>query len=137
MSNKIIVIGSNSFSGSSFCSYLLKKGVEVIGISRSKEKDIYFLPYKWIPQELQNNFTFYKYDLNTNTNEILQLVLKEKPRLIFNFSAQSMVGESWEYPEDWMNTNILALYILVFYGLLYIRLAILVNRLAITSAPRL
>ena len=35
--SKFLIIGSNSFSGSSFISYLLKKKFKVIGISRSKE----------------------------------------------------------------------------------------------------
>ena len=28
--------------------------------------------------------------------------------MIFNFAAQSMVGQSWTHPEDWMQTNVVA-----------------------------
>ena len=28
--------------------------------------------------------------------------------MIFNFAAQSMVGESWDKPQDWMQTNVVA-----------------------------
>ena len=42
---KILVIGSNSFSGSHFVDYVLKK-YKVFGLSRSKEPSSEFLPYK-------------------------------------------------------------------------------------------
>ena len=35
---KILVIGSNSFSGSNFISYAIENEFQVTGISRSKEK---------------------------------------------------------------------------------------------------
>ena len=45
--NKIVVIGSNSFSGSHIIDLLLEKGdTEVIGIGRSPENGALFLPYK-------------------------------------------------------------------------------------------
>ena len=28
--------------------------------------------------------------------------------MIFNFAAQSMVGQSWDFPEDWMQTNVVS-----------------------------
>ena len=34
---KVLVIGSNSFSGSNFVNFLLRRGYEVFGCSRSKE----------------------------------------------------------------------------------------------------
>ena len=39
---KILVIGSNSFSGSNFVSNALNEGFEVIGVSRSKQLDPVF-----------------------------------------------------------------------------------------------
>ena len=42
---KFLVIGSNSFSGSQFTNFLLKKNFEVLGVSRSDEPDDIFLPY--------------------------------------------------------------------------------------------
>ena len=46
MKNSVLVIGSNSFSGSSFINYLLDKNLFVIGISRSEENKNIFLKYK-------------------------------------------------------------------------------------------
>ena len=46
-SNKFLIIGGNSFSGSNFITKLLKENNEVISVSRSIEPDMIFLPYKW------------------------------------------------------------------------------------------
>ena len=35
----------------------------------------------------------------------IDLIKKEKPDYIFNFAAQSMFAESWEFPEQWFTTN--------------------------------
>ena len=42
---KLVVIGSNSFSGSHFVDKALNCGYEVMGISRSEEPLPIFLPY--------------------------------------------------------------------------------------------
>lgn len=101
--NKILVIGSNSFSGSNFINHLLSKENEVIGISRSDEINSVFLPYKH--NEKNQNYRFLKYDLNHDIDAIIDLIKKNKISSIVNFSAQSMVGQSWENPEHWYMTN--------------------------------
>ena len=45
--SKILVIGSNSFSGSHFVAEALRDGHPVWGVSRSKEPHAVFLPYRW------------------------------------------------------------------------------------------
>ena len=47
MKTKIMVIGSNSFSGSHFVDECIRNGHETWGVSRSKEPLNIFLPYKW------------------------------------------------------------------------------------------
>ena len=43
---RVVVLGSNSFSGSDFVDLLLERGgYEVHGVSRSPEKSALFLPY--------------------------------------------------------------------------------------------
>jgi len=103
--DNIIVIGSNSFSGASFTHHALKQGANVIGISRSKEANSSFLPYKW---ENHGNFTFHSLDLNHHLKEIIALINHFKPTHIINFAAQSMVGESWLNPTDWFMTNVVS-----------------------------
>lgn len=101
MSNKVVVIGSNSFSGASFCRHLLSQGKDVIAISRSAEPIDALLSYKWQDKPL----AFYQYDLNLHLAEIGKLLADEKPKHIYNFAAQSMVGQSWQHPEHWFMTN--------------------------------
>ncbi|KID57711.1 dTDP-glucose 4,6-dehydratase [Pseudoalteromonas luteoviolacea] len=104
MSNSpILVLGSNSFSGASFCSHLIKQGLEVLAVSRSIEPNEALLPYKW--HENQNLITFHQLDLNHHLDEIMTLIKQHKVRYIYNFAAQSMVGQSWQYPEHWFMTN--------------------------------
>jgi dTDP-glucose 4,6-dehydratase len=106
MAEKYFIIGSNSFSGASFVDYLLKQGHSVIGASRSDELHKAFLPYRWNGKDA--GFTFYKYDLNKNLEEIVSLVKKEKPSVVVNFAAQGMVAQSWEHPDHWFMTNVVS-----------------------------
>jgi dTDP-glucose 4,6-dehydratase len=48
---KILVLGSNSFSGASFTKYALEKGASVVGVSRSDENTKALAPYKWVNQK--------------------------------------------------------------------------------------
>jgi len=98
----VFVIGSNSFSGASFVSYLLDQGVRVVGTSRSPEPDASLLPYKWSDY---SNFQFHQLDLNKHLTEIIQLISDTRSEYVVNFAAQSMVGESWHHPADWFMTN--------------------------------
>lgn len=103
---KIAVIGSNSFSGASFVDYALGRGCEVLGISRSEEPHRCFLPYRWSGKD--SAFRFFPYDLNTRLDELVALLQSERPTHVVNFAAQSMVGESWQHPEHWFQTNVVS-----------------------------
>lgn len=102
---KLVVIGSNAFSGASFIQYALQKEIDVIGISRSLELNQAFLPYRW---QNSSHFQFYQYDLNKDLEKILSLIHDVRPDYIVNFAAQSMVAQSWDHPEDWMMTNVVS-----------------------------
>ncbi|MBI2358603.1 MAG: GDP-mannose 4,6-dehydratase [Deltaproteobacteria bacterium] len=104
---KVAVIGSNSFSGSDFIDLLLEdEGSEVIGISRSAEKSPLFLPYK---RHIRPKFKFHQLDLNLHMPEIIALLDAFEPEYVVNFAAQSEVASSWERPEQWFQTNVVAL----------------------------
>ena len=103
---KYLIIGSNSFSGASFVDFLLDHGNTVIGTSRSVEPHRAFLPYRWHGTDA--GFKFYNYDLNSNLEELMALINKEKPGYIVNFAAQSMVAQSWENPDHWFMTNVVS-----------------------------
>ena len=104
---KILVIGSNSFSGSHFVAEALNAGHPVWGVSRSSEPHSVFLPYRWRQavggDSLANpdNFSFQVIDLNTQLNELLELINRVQPEVVVNFAAQGMVAESWLNPTHW------------------------------------
>lgn len=104
----VLVLGSNSFSGASFARHLLMRGLDVIGASRSPEAPEVFLPYKWLTKEQQARFRFVQLDLNHNLEMLERLIRDERIQVIANFAAQSMVGESWDKPDDWMQTNVVS-----------------------------
>ncbi|MFZ5453715.1 MAG: GDP-mannose 4,6-dehydratase [Thermodesulfobacteriota bacterium] len=104
---KILVIGSNSFSGSDFIDLLLEDSRnEVVGLSRSPEKSALFLPYK---QRQGANFRFFQTDLNKDMFRIIELLDDFQPGFVVNFAAQSEVAPSWRHPEQWFQTNAVAL----------------------------
>lgn len=105
MANRIVVIGSNSFSGASLIKQALQKGEEVLGISRSSENKKCLLPYKW---SSQNRFEFRQLDLNEHTDEIINEIKSFKATQVINFAAQAMVAESWQSPDHWYQTNVVA-----------------------------
>ena len=104
MSEKIIVIGSNSFSGASFVPFALDEGFEVIGISRSSEINPVFLPYKYSGK----NIEFHQLDLNHDLDKIMALIESKRPEYVVNFAAQSMVAQSWDHPDHWFMTNVVS-----------------------------
>ncbi|MBM4328600.1 MAG: NAD-dependent epimerase/dehydratase family protein [Deltaproteobacteria bacterium] len=104
---KIIVIGSNSFSGSDLVDLLLEDDRnEVIGLSRSPEKSALFLPYK---RHKSPAFRFHRMDLNKDLGLMFALFESEKPQYVVNFAAQSEVAPSWQNPQQWFQTNCVAL----------------------------
>ena len=103
----ILVLASNSFTGSSFIDHLLTAGHKVIGVSRSVEISPVFSLYK--NNKNFKNFTFKQADLNRDLNIITEIVSKHQVEFIFNFVAQSMVAQSWDSPEDWYQTNVVGL----------------------------
>lgn len=104
---KILVVGSNSFSGSDFVRHALLEGHDILAISRSEEVDPVFRRYGTMTSE--SNFKFRKVDLNALDSTDLDAVKAFRPTYVFNFAAQSMVGQSWSTPEDWYQTNVVSL----------------------------
>lgn len=100
---KYLILGSNSFAGSSLVNYLLMREQAVIGASRSPEPSPVLLAYS--NNANKKLFRFYQYDINTHFNELIALINKEKPHYIIDFAGQGMVAESWKNPEQWYQTN--------------------------------
>lgn len=101
---RFLVLGSNSFSGATFCGHLAAAGHEVIATSRSPEPHEAFLPYRWRAGAVR----FVQVDINRDLEALDALLRAERPSHVVNFAAQSMVGESWRTPEHWMMTNVVS-----------------------------
>ena len=109
MAEKFFIIGSNSFTGATFVDYLLARGAEVMGTSRSAQPSFAFLPYAWTNSRPAGaRFEFRQFDLNHHTEELALAIKSFEPDYVVNFAAQSMVAESWLYPEHWYQTNVVA-----------------------------
>lgn len=109
---RFLIIGSNSFSGSNCTDYLLRKGYFVLGVSRSKEPNQIFLPYKWKLKNKNNpsigKFIYKKIDINYDLSKLIDLLDFYQITHIINFAAQGMVAESWKYPLNWYQTNLVS-----------------------------
>lgn len=103
---KYLILGSNSFSGATFCDEMAKIGCEVVATSRSEEAHEAFLPYKW--SEHGKSVRFKRIDLNNDLDALDVILDQERPTHVVNFAAQSMVGESWLFPDHWMMTNVVS-----------------------------
>lgn len=102
---KCVVIGSNCFSGSHLVDALLNDGsYQVIGVSRSREKIFFYLPYK-NNANADRLFRFQRLDLNKNTGDLIPFLEKERPRIVVNFAALSEVALSNLEPVEYFDTN--------------------------------
>lgn len=103
---KVCVIGSNSFSAIDFIDLLLEEGCyNVLGISRSVMKKELFLPESILSSE---DYQYHQIDLNYGIDELSHVLDEFEPEYIVNFAAQSEVAPSWENPEHWYQTNVVA-----------------------------
>ncbi len=110
---RLLVIGSNSFSGSHFVNEALINNHTVFGVSRSKEPEALFLSYKWSNEKsdldkLKRNFEFQQIDINKHLDKLIKLIDDKEPEYIINFASQGMVAESWKEPTHWYQTNLLS-----------------------------
>lgn len=103
---KFLVLGSNSFSGSTFVDYLAEQGYDATAASRSAEPHEAMLPYKW--QKRTGTVRFEQVDINHDLEKLAALLNRERFTHVVNFAAQSMVGQSWDHPDDWMMTNVVS-----------------------------
>lgn len=106
MSDRIVVLASNSFAGSAYAAYALTQGSEVFGISRSIEPGDIFLPYRQLHQA--TSLRFLQLDLNRDFGRICEVLADFQPEVIVDFAGQGMVAESWQAPEQWYQTNIVS-----------------------------
>ena len=105
---KILILGSNSFSGNSLVNFLLKKNFHIIGCSKSHPSEKRFNCLHSLKSKKIKKFSFIKIDINKNFKELEKIIAKKKPSIIIDFLGQGMVPESWKYPYLTFNTNVLS-----------------------------
>tara|TARA_Y100000590_G_scaffold457581_1_gene610535 strand:+ start:31376 stop:32368 length:993 start_codon:yes stop_codon:yes gene_type:complete len=105
--NKILILGSNSFSGASMTNYLLKKKFLVYGTYNQKKPNIYLNFKKNIKK---NNFKMLKINLLKRSDifKLIKIIKKEKPNYILDFASLCMVNESWSLPQRYFDINVLS-----------------------------
>jgi dTDP-glucose 4,6-dehydratase len=110
---RVAVLGSNSFAGCDFVDLLLGNGRDdVLGISRSPEKPEAFLAYG---KRRRDRFVYRQLDLNRNFEGIRTALDAFRPQFIVNFAAQAELAASWTHPQDFFQTNCVALAGLIDY----------------------
>jgi len=103
---RTVVLGANSFAGAAVIKELLILGCDVVGISRSPELNKVFRQYAWQP--FSGKYRFVQSDINHHFELIAATVSEFRPTIFIDLAGQGMVAESWDAPEQWYLTNIVA-----------------------------
>ena len=93
MNPDVLIFGCTGQDGSYLSRSLIKKGLNVIGVSRSKKANLKNLE----TLSIANKIKIVQSDL-TNFKDIKKLLTKHRPKAIYNLSAQSSVGLSLKKP---------------------------------------
>mgnify|MGYP001222123678 CR=1 FL=1 len=106
---KILILGSNSFSGNHLVNFLLKKNLIVYGCSQSIENPERFNAIENLKKyKLKKKFYFKKLNINTHFGYLSKIIGDFKPDVIVDFLGQGMVSESWSYPELTFQSNVIS-----------------------------
>jgi dTDP-glucose 4,6-dehydratase len=100
IAENILIIGSNSFSGAAFGASLPDKYKKHNVFRTSLPSDAFIQSNR-----TSSGDTYTQWNLNDDPKTIQNLIRENDIKTIVNFAAQSMVGQSWEKPEDWYEAN--------------------------------
>jgi len=105
---RVLVLGGNAFTASHFIDFLLEQtGCEVLALSRSPRYEPTFLPFAY-KKEPSRRLRFQQLDINKEQDELERLCDGFEPGLVVNFAAQGEVRNSWKWPDQWAETNCMA-----------------------------
>jgi len=93
---RALITGVNGQDGSYMADLLLEKGYKVFGMERRSSRENRDNTTHLVDN---SNFEFVKGDLS-DQNSLLRCLKISEPTEIYNFAAQSFVGESWNTPEQ-------------------------------------
>jgi len=97
---QVCVIGSNSFSGASFCAHLLARGIDVLTLSRSIEPHEVFLPYRWKPAKANRAVYIFEPEVLDFTNKLGERVIDLSTEIIPAFMGRIAIFENRDYRRD-------------------------------------
>ena len=99
MKKRALITGINGMDGSHMADFLLQKNYEIFGLERRVSNR-----NRANTQHLSEKINFISGDL-TDQNSLLRALNESKPDEVYNFAAQSFVGESWNTPEFTSNVT--------------------------------
>ena len=113
MKSKIFITGASGFIGFHIAKKLLDKGHKVHGFDSMN--DYYDVKLKKARLNILKKYTNFSFTKNTLENEkILKKVFKQfKPKIVIHLAAQAGVRYSIEKPRVYLNSNIMALLMLL------------------------
>lgn len=98
----VLVTGDTGFKGSWLTTWLLMLGARVIGVA----KDIPTNPSMFETLELGGRIAHNEFDIR-DLDRLCDLVVREKPDVVFHLAAQPIVSLSYVNPIETLSTNIM------------------------------
>ena len=102
----VVVTGGLGFIGSNLIELLIKKKFNVINIDKESYSSNFYNTKNF---SNSSNYKFIKCDLNENL-KLKKIILKHRPRCIFNLAAETHVDRSIESPKNFIESNILGVF---------------------------
>ena len=104
---KFLVLGSHSFSGSTFVNFLLEKKYPVLGIFNSikPSKNLLFLKNKNLRKFKNFKINFL---IKKDIEKLCVIIKKYRPNYIIDFASICDVNNSWVKTNDYFNINVLS-----------------------------
>jgi len=99
---RVLITGHTGFKGSWLTQILLNWGADVIGIALKPSVNPSLFNLLNVKENIKNYFC----DIR-NFKKVKEIILKEKPEIVFHLAAQSLVRESYDYPLYTFETNIM------------------------------
>ena len=103
--NKVLILGTSSFGGAATADFLLSKKFFVLGTYRRKKNPLYQPQTQNLKKK---NFKDFKidFDQDKDISKIIKIIDRYKPKYIIDFASICMVSESWDYPENYIKSNL-------------------------------
>jgi len=99
---RVLITGHTGFKGSWLTQILLNWGADVIGIALKPSVNPSLFNLLNVKENIKNYFC----DIR-NFKKVKEIILKEKPEIVFHLAAQSLVRDSYDDPLYTFETNII------------------------------